>query len=71
MYGDDLDFAAVTCPACGSGETEVESLTGSSASEVLFFCRSCRSCFNWIKWQHKLPPFGVDPRGSSSRSSHG
>jgi hypothetical protein len=56
LFARDPDFAQVTCPACESDNTEVQSLTGSSASEVLFFCRNCRSCFNWIKWQHQLPP---------------
>ncbi|ODU67439.1 MAG: hypothetical protein ABT05_03760 [Lautropia sp. SCN 66-9] len=54
-YAGDPDFAEVACPSCGTRSCEVVSLFGSAASEVLFQCRSCRTCFNWVKWQGKLP----------------
>lgn len=52
----DPDFSGVTCPDCESAEIKLVSLFGGTTSEVLFACTHCCSCFNWIKWQHKLPP---------------
>lgn len=52
----DEDFRDVTCPACGSIRVELQSLFGGSASELLFYCNGCRSCFSWLKWRHALPP---------------
>lgn len=57
LHGGDPDFDQVVCPDCGAGNPEVVSLFGSAASEVLFQCRRCRACFNWVKWDGKLPPF--------------
>lgn len=51
----DPDFAEVTCPHCSGQSCSVLSLFGSAASEVLFRCDDCKTCFNWIKWQHRLP----------------
>ena len=36
--------------------SSVVSLFGGNTSEVLFSCTACRSCFNWVKWQHRMPP---------------
>ena len=52
----DPDFTGVTCPHCGCAEAAVVSLFGATASEVLLQCGHCRTCFNWIKWRHQLPP---------------
>ena len=53
---NDPDFADVTCPDCGGSAVDLVSLFGGSTAEVLFSCEQCRSCFNWVKWRHKLPP---------------
>ena len=60
LFRADADFAEVCCPYCSSRQVSVQSLFGSTASEVLFFCKACRTCFNWIKWQHHLPPVHGD-----------
>lgn len=52
----DPDFSGVTCPDCESSQIELVSLFGGSTSEVLFQCTQCRSCFNWVKWEHRMPP---------------
>ncbi|MGQ9367037.1 PaaD-like zinc ribbon domain-containing protein [Azospirillum sp. ST 5-10] len=56
LFRDDPDFAAVTCPDCGADHPRVVSLFGGAASEVLFQCGRCRACFNWVKWNGRLPP---------------
>lgn len=61
VHSGDKDFAGVTCPDCGGDDLEVVSLFGSAASEVMFRCNACESCFNWVKWQGKLPPTAHDP----------
>ncbi len=56
VHSGDPDFAGVCCPDCEATDLEVVSLFGGAASEVLFRCNRCTSCFNWIKWQGALPP---------------
>ncbi len=58
IHSADPDFAGVRCPDCDGGDLEVVSLFGGAASEILFRCNVCASCFNWIKWQGALPPGG-------------
>jgi len=52
----DADYDQIRCPDCDSAEIQVVSLFGGNTSEVLLACLACRTCFNWVKWQHKLPP---------------
>ncbi len=59
----DEDFKGVSCPHCESEGVSVLSLFGGSVSEVLFQCRACRTCFNWVKWRGALPPTAIDPGG--------
>lgn len=51
----DDDFRDVICPHCESGDLILISLFGSSVSEVMFRCLACRTFFNWVKWQGRLP----------------
>lgn len=48
------------CPFCGSDETELMSLFGSSPLTSQYYCRGCRSAFEQVKWgtlpQAPLPP---------------
>lgn len=60
VHSADPDFEGVTCPDCNGADLEVVSLFGGAASEVLFRCNACTSCFNWIKWQGALPPSAHD-----------
>lgn len=62
---NDPDFADVTCPDCGESEVRLVSLFGSTTSEVMFSCPRCRSCFNWIKWRHQLPPVPARRAGTT------
>jgi ring-1,2-phenylacetyl-CoA epoxidase subunit PaaD len=39
----------VTCPQCGSGDTEVLSEFGSTSCKALWRCRSCREPFDYFK----------------------
>ncbi|NNG38649.1 phenylacetate-CoA oxygenase subunit PaaJ [Flexivirga sp. ID2601S] len=40
---------AVTCPLCGSADTEVTSEFGSTACKALYRCRSCLEPFDHVK----------------------
>jgi hypothetical protein len=55
LFADHDDFQGVVCPACEGDDTRLVSLFGGAASEVLYFCRGCGSCFQWVKWRHRLP----------------
>ncbi len=45
--GDD---GVITCPFCGSGDTELFSLFGSSLLTSQYYCRGCRTAFERVKW---------------------
>jgi ring-1,2-phenylacetyl-CoA epoxidase subunit PaaD len=40
---------AVSCPLCGSSDTEQKSEFGSTACKAIFVCRSCREPFDYFK----------------------
>lgn len=40
-----------TCPFCDGSETELMSLFGSHASLTTYWCRSCRSPFEILRWR--------------------
>lgn len=40
----------VPCPFCDTSETELHSPFGSALSVATYWCRSCRTAFEWIKW---------------------
>jgi transposase-like protein len=44
------------CPFCGSDQTELISLFGSTSLTSQYHCRTCRSAFEQVKW-------GTVPRG--------
>lgn len=39
----------VTCPQCGSGDTQLDSAFGSTLCKQIFRCRSCRQSFERFK----------------------
>ncbi len=42
---------SVECPFCAGWETEVFSAFGSALSVSQYYCRSCRTVFEWMKWR--------------------
>lgn len=53
--GDTLRSAAlpesVECPFCGGTETEQFSAFGGQASTSQYYCRPCRSVFEYLRWR--------------------
>lgn len=43
--------SSVTCPFCKGEETELHSAFGSALSVATYWCRPCRTAFEWIKWE--------------------
>jgi len=43
--------AAVECPFCGGSNTEQFSAFGSALSVSQYYCRPCRTVFEWMKWR--------------------
>jgi hypothetical protein len=43
--------AAVECPFCGGSDTEQFSAFGSALSVSQYYCRPCRTVFEWMKWR--------------------
>lgn len=42
---------SVRCPFCGGTDTELFSAFGSQLSVSQYWCRSCRTVFEWLKWR--------------------
>jgi len=42
---------AVVCPFCSETETEQFSAFGSALSVSQYWCRKCRTVFEWMKWR--------------------
>jgi rubredoxin len=42
---------AVECPHCGETESEQFSTFGSAVSVSQYYCRSCRTVFEFFKWR--------------------
>ncbi|MGH7482053.1 MAG: hypothetical protein ACRELV_07850 [Longimicrobiales bacterium] len=39
------------CPFCDGRATELHAPFGSALSVATYWCRSCRTAFEWIKWE--------------------
>ena len=42
---------SVECPFCSGMETEQFSGFGSQLSVSQYYCRACRTVFEWMKWR--------------------
>lgn len=42
--------ASVRCPFCEREETELHAGFGSQLSVATYWCRRCRTAFEWFKW---------------------
>lgn len=42
---------SVVCPFCDSPDTEQFSAFGSALSVSQYYCRDCRTVFEWMKWR--------------------
>jgi DNA-directed RNA polymerase subunit RPC12/RpoP len=52
--------AAVTCPYCGSTDTEFFSLFGQQLLTVEYYCNACHTPFEHIKDDEVLDAVGID-----------
>ncbi len=44
---------SVRCPFCDGRETEQFSAFGSALSVSQYYCRDCRTVFEWMKWHDR------------------
>jgi hypothetical protein len=44
---------SVTCPFCDDTDTEQFSAFGSALSVSQYYCRRCRTVFEWMKWRRE------------------
>lgn len=42
---------SVPCPFCDGAETEQFSAFGPAVSVSQYYCRDCRTVFEWMKWR--------------------
>jgi hypothetical protein len=42
---------SVTCPFCGERDTRIHSPFGRVMSVSQYYCRRCRTVFEWVKWE--------------------
>ncbi len=43
----------VRCPFCAGDETELHSAFGGQLSTSTYWCRRCRTAFEWFKWEKR------------------
>ncbi|MGH7551056.1 MAG: hypothetical protein ACREMD_13200 [Gemmatimonadota bacterium] len=46
---------APACPHCGSIDVELEAPFGSSLMTRQFYCKGCRTVFEWVRWEEDDP----------------
>ncbi len=51
----------VACPFCDGRETELHSPFGTALSVATYWCRSCRTAFEWVKWNAPDAAGGTGP----------
>lgn len=56
------EHRAPECPFCGSDQTELMSLFGSSPLTSQYYCRGCRSAFEQVKWGTLTPRAALPAR---------
>jgi len=61
---DREDPPEAVCPFCGSDDSELESTFGSEVSKSQYYCNSCHTVFERIKYDGAMPPTGRDADGS-------
>ena len=42
---------SIRCPHCDSADVELEAPFGGSLMSRQYYCRACRTVFEWIKWE--------------------
>lgn len=42
---------SVECPFCGERETHLHAPFGGLLSVAQYYCRRCRTVFDWMKWE--------------------
>jgi len=60
--------AAVACPFCQAGDTELHSAFGSQLSVATYWCRRCGTAFEWFK-RDATPDGGPAIASEESRAS--
>lgn len=49
------------CPFCDGRETELHSPFGTALSVATYWCRWCRTAFEWVKWDEPGAPGATLP----------
>lgn len=57
MTDESTEFRP-TCPFCGSREVKRESTFGSEISKTQYYCQSCQTMFERLKYDGKRPDTG-------------
>ncbi len=50
-----IQSEAVTCPFCGSTDTELFSLFGQALLSSEYYCRGCHTVFEAVRWIEDAP----------------
>jgi hypothetical protein len=58
------DSPEAVCPFCESSDSELESTFGSEVSKSQYYCNSCHTVFERIKYDGAMPPTGRGGDGS-------
>lgn len=58
----------LACPFCEGTETELHSPFGTALSVATYWCRRCRTAFEWVKWG-AVPAEGTEGAEDTENSS--
>ncbi len=50
------ELPVVNCPFCGSDETEPDGIYGCHMMLAQYYCRACRTCFDWVREEWRAVP---------------
>ena len=53
------------CPFCQGEDTELFNPFGSQLSVATYWCKPCRSPFEFFKWTEEPTPAGAEPESGS------
>ena len=56
----------LACPFCEGSETELHSPFGTALTVATYWCRKCRTAFDWVKWDAPPEQGEAGGRGASS-----
>jgi hypothetical protein len=63
--------AAILCPFCASSETELFALFGQFLLASQYYCRSCKTVFDVLRWEATRQDYSTDSQAEQPPTDAG